>query len=413
MQYDPIATLSSRDAKRRVDWTFFLALAVLCVICAVLFWKQAVIEFADYNVHMYIAGDFDFTDLHSITSRIAYPMWHLLVKTGEYLGLTLQMSAMIVTTLCKALIFALTYWLIDCASGRQVKRWVVSLATLALLIVTCLWIRSVSPFVYKGVGSPNVWHNPTQIAVTAAMLMVMPWLVHCWTEFERMLAEGRKNVLLPWWKVIVLAVLTMGSLACKPTFLQALLPAAFVMYLVELIRHKTEWRYFGQIVLAFVPAAAYFLLQFLYYTGVVVEFTSGVEFGVTAQSAWLAVRNALMMSACPLMAVIACWRKGMMKDRSLVLALLMIAFSVVEVMAFRETGLRQGHGNFAWASATSSFYLWVVMMGIFLRTFPRDVKEGMCAMRKVGYAATIALFAWHLHSGGYYVYFLLRTNNAF
>ena len=54
--------------------------------------------------------------------------------------------------------------------------------------------------------------------------------------------------------IVVLAVLCMGSVACKPTFMQALLPAAFVMYLVEVFRHKKEWRYFGQIVLAFLPS---------------------------------------------------------------------------------------------------------------------------------------------------------------
>ena len=71
--------------------------------------------------------------------------------------------------------------------------------------------------------------------------------------------------------MILLAVFLMGSLACKPTFMQALLPAAFVMFLVELCRRPRCWRYFGQIVLAFVPAVAYFLLQYLYSTGVVVE----------------------------------------------------------------------------------------------------------------------------------------------
>lgn len=215
--------------------------------------------------------------------------------------------------------------------------------------------------------------------------------------------------MLPWWKVIVLAVLGMGSLACKPTFMQALLPAAFVMYLVELIRHKEHWRYFGQIVLAFVPSAAYFLLQYLYYTGVVVMYTSGVEIGITLDTAWKAVRNTLMMAASPLAAVIACWRKGMMKDRALVLALLMVGFSVLEAMAFRETGMREGHGNFTWAANLSAFYLWVVMAGTFLRCFADDWKNGMPLLRKAGYAITVGLLGWHVYSGVSYIYLLLTV----
>ena len=53
----------------------------------------------------------------------------------------------------------------------------------------------------------------------------------------------------------------------------------------------------------------------------------------------------------------------------LVLALLMVLFSLLEGMAFRETGLREGHGNFTWATNSSSFILWVTMTGIFLREF--------------------------------------------
>ena len=413
MIYDPIRMSCGMNKERRVDWTAFACLAALCVVSVFLFLKEARIDLVDFSVHMNIAGDFDFSDLHTITSRLAYPMWHLLVSIIYQLGVPLHWAAIFVSVLCKAVAYALVYWLVDTLSMRQAKRWAVALLSLAAVTVTGLWIRPVSWCVYKGVGSPNVWHNPTQLAVSAAMLMVMPWLVHCWCEFERALSDGRRNVMLPWWKVVVLIILTMGSLACKPTFMQALLPAAFVMYLVELIRHKSEWRYFGQIVVAFLPAVAYFLLQYLYYTGVVVEFTSGVEIGITAQSAWLAVRNTLMMSACPFMALVACWRKGMLKDRSLLLALLMTAFSVLEAMAFRETGLREGHGNFTWAANSSSMYLWVVMLGVFLRSFLSDRKNGMTALRKIGYALTAALFAWHVVSGVYYIWHLLVHANAF
>ena len=169
-------------------------------------------------------------------------MWHLLVAAIHQLGVPLEWAAAGVSALCKGITFVLVYHMITALSHGRAKSWVVTLLTVAALTLTGLWIRPVSYFVYKGVGSPNVWHNPTQVAVTAAMMMVMPWTLHCWYEFERMLGEGKTNVMLPWWKVIVLAVLCMGSLACKPTFMQALLPAAFVMYLAELIRHKREWR---------------------------------------------------------------------------------------------------------------------------------------------------------------------------
>ena len=116
----------------------------------------------------------------------------------------------------------------------------------------------------------------------------------------------------------------------------------------------------------------------------------------------------------PLAALITCRRKGLMKDRMLLLAVLMVVFSVLEAMAFRETGQRQGHGNFTWASNSSSFFLWVAMAGVFLREIRRHVQNGtLCLWRKLGLAATVALFLWQLGAGvGYYI-FLMTSDYSF
>lgn len=414
MMNDPVVSGKAFWKKRPFDVWALTVLALLLAGSFYMYLREFAYQNADLYIHAMIAHDFDFTDLHSITSRLSYPMWHLAVSALYQLGMPLGYAAATVCALCKGLTFVFTYLLVGAMAGEEADRRVVLGLSAFLMIVTGVLILSVSDAVYRGVGSPNVWHNPTQQTVTAAMMLVMPWLAHCWYEFERQAQAGRTRILLPWWKIVVLAMLCMGSVACKPTFMQALLPAAFVMYLVEVFRHKGEWRYFGQIVLAFLPSAGYFLLSYLYYTGVVVEFTSGVEIGITAESAWVAVRNTLMMSACPLAAVLVCWRKDMFKDRLVVLALLMTVFSVLEAMAFRETGMREGHGNFTWAANSSSFFLWVVMTGVFLRTFMQDRRAGAMSLRlRLGYAAVGALFAWHAFSSVYYLHYLLTSANAF
>lgn len=416
MTLDPIrAARELRNAGKKEN---HLCAAILCCVYVVasclIYLREFTYTHADFYLHAAIADYFDFTDLHTITSRIAYPMWHLLVRTVEYMGASLEWAAVGVSTVVKGLSYLLVYGLMIAMTEGCFKRWKLAFLSFALVIVTPIWIPAVNPLVYSGVGSPNVWHNPTQQLIMMVMLMVMPWLGHCWYEFERRVESGEKNIMLPWWKIIVLAVLGMGSVACKATFMQALLPAAFVMYLVELCRRPREWHYFGQIVLAFIPAAAYFLLQYLYYTGVVVEYTSGVEFGITLETAWISIRNALMMSACPLAALITCWRKGLFKDRMLLLAILMVVFSVLEAMAFRETGQRQGHGNFTWASNSSSFFLWVTMAGVFLREMKNRVCTGaLCAWRKLGLAATAVLFLWQLGAGVGYYMFLMTSDYTF
>lgn len=413
MTYDPVVS-GKKIWKQMLGAPVLIALALVLVSSFFMFLREFSYENADLFIHATIASEFDFADLHSITSRLSYPLWHIAVSALYQLGMPLGYAAASVCALCKGITFLLTYWLVGAMAGEGGSRWTVLGLSAFLMIVTGVLVMSVSDAVYRGVGSPNVWHNPTQQTVTAAMMLVMPWLAHCWYAFERQAEAGNERVLLPWWKIAVLAVLCMGSVACKPTFMQALLPAAFVMYLAEVLRRPRQWRYFGQIVLAFLPSVGYFLLSYLYYTGVVVEFTSGVEIGITAETAWVAVRNTLMMSACPLMAVIVCYRKDMFKDRLVVLALLMTAFSVLEAMAFRETGMREGHGNFTWAANSSSYFLWVVMTGVFLRTFPADVRAGaLRTVRGLGYAAVGGLFLWHAYSSVYYLHYLLTSTNAF
>ncbi|MEG2316593.1 MAG: hypothetical protein RSC91_10255 [Clostridia bacterium] len=413
MNFDPIVAQRELRRDEKPGLPLYLAMAALFAASLWMFRWEFGFENTDLYLHAMIAHDFNFADLHSITSRLAYPMWHLCVSALYQLGMPLVWASAAICALCKALALLLTQRLLTGATDGKVRQGTLTLVSLALVTLTPLCLPWLNPQVYSGVGSPNVWHNPTQLAVTVAMLLCVPWLMHCWYAFERGL-DGGKPVLLPWWKIVVLSALLMLSLACKPTFMQALIPAAFVMYAVELVRHRTQWRYFGQIVLAFLPAVAYFLLQYLYYTGVVVEYTSGVEIGITWESFEYMMRGVLLMSAFPLYAVLLCRKRGILKDRMLVLALWMTLFSVVEGMTFRETGMRLGHGNFTWAANSSSCLLWVAAMGAFLRCFMEDRKNAaLTPAWKVGYGVGWALFAWHAVSGVWYVIYLLSTGSAF
>lgn len=413
MTNDVVLNERALSKEHRPNGWFYLSIGVVFVLSLLMYRREFGFELTDLSIHSQIAAEFRFSDLHTITSRLAYPMWHLMVACLYQLGLPLSWASPLICALCKTLTYVITQRvLVGMCRGKLKENWL-TLAAMVLMIVTGIYMESINFGVYRGVGSPNVWHNPTQQAVFVAMMLIMPYLCHCWYEFERRLPDQGEHAMLPWGKVVVLTALLMLSLACKPTFMQGLLPAAFTMFLVEWIRHPKNWRYFMQIILAFLPAVAYFLLQYLYYTGVVVEFTSGMEIGITAESAWLSIRNTLMMSLFPLFAVVCCYRRGMFKDRMVVLALLMTLFSVLEAMTFRETGMREGHGNFTWAANSSSFFLWVTMTAVFLRNFVTDVKAGLTVYRRAGYSVGWILLAWHVYSGVYYLCFLLSTENVF
>lgn len=414
---DPIAAFGALPRRRRWNLWLALALVLLFALSMMVYSEEATRESADIAVHAGVAADFDFTDLHSITSRTTYPVWHLLTSVLYQLGLPLHLAAGAVTALMKCLTLLFVYWLLSAMAGDKTHPGLIAGLSLCILLVSSIRISSLNPHVYRFLRrgyccSPNVWHNPTQPTVIAAMMLVMPWVCHCWYQFEKAMEQGRERYLLPWRDVAILALLTTGSAVCKPTFLQALLPAAFVMYLVELIRRPKQWRYFGQIVLGFLPSVGYFLLSYLYFTGVVVEFTSGVEMRFDPNMLKNMLLGQLVMGAAPIVALAACWRKGMLKNRLLLLTLLMILFSVIEGCLFHETGLRVGHGNFTWAAASSAFLLWAVSAATLLRE--RAAGRLHTRPRQAALCLSAGLLLWHLASAAYYIaYVILYTQKPF
>ncbi len=413
MTYDNWQAARGVAARQRRSLLAWLINLIFFTAVFFLYYKEATNFSSDMAIHASIAQSFDLTDLHSITSRIAYPLWHLLVSSLYQLGLPIAVAAAAVTALAKTVFFATAQALLlpKPGEGNRAVLWGMALL---MMVVTGVCLPWVNPVVYKAAGSPTVWHNPTQITVTTISLFCVPYLMHCWCLFERSPATAGKPFILPWSKVFWLAALLMLVAATKPTFLQALIPAAFVLFAIEWARHPRQWRYFLQIVLAFLPGVAYFLLQYLYYTGVVVEYTSGVTVFATPETLWIAFRSVLIMTAFPMLALALHHRKGQPFDRAVLLVLLMLLFSALEAAFFHETGLREAHGNFTWATGSSALLLWWLA----LRTFWIDFsafwpKRAQSGARTAGYLVCWVLLGWHVVSSVYYLYYLLSTGNVF
>ena len=151
---------------------------------------------------------------------------------------------------------------------------------------------------YIGIGSPTVWHNPTQIVAVLSSLLCVFYTAHIVYLLQN---SGKGQALsLPWKKLMLLGGILLFSAVCKPTFLQAFLPrrAEFSSWRCG-SRIPSRPRIFLQVIAAFLPAVLYFVMQYLYYTGVVVPFTSGVALTLSLERFWAAIRNMLMMAAFP------------------------------------------------------------------------------------------------------------------
>ena len=165
----------------------------------------------DLAVHADVAADCrTLPACHSISQpRLAYPLWHLMTSlrlSGR--GFPLNWAAPVICSLCKVLTFVLTQRVLVGLCRGKVKENTLTLAAVLVNVVTAVFIPGVERSrVYRGfgytIGSPNVWHNPTQQAVLVSALMVLPLLCHCWYEFERRYPEEDEKTLLPWGEVIL------------------------------------------------------------------------------------------------------------------------------------------------------------------------------------------------------------------
>jgi hypothetical protein len=124
-----------------------------------------------------------------------------------------------------------------------------ALIVFSLLLLAAIYVPFVNPRMYLMIGTPNVWHNPTTIALRP-LAMVILWLLASSTDPRHRPGVGRAAV--------VAGLLTV-SIVIKPNFALSFIPAV-IAWLV--ITYGISLRTIGQAALITLPAFSY--LGFLY-----------------------------------------------------------------------------------------------------------------------------------------------------
>ena len=134
-----------------------------------------------------------------------------------------------------------------------------------------------NPFYYLGQGSPNIWHNPTNIAVKGFAVLCFGLVIYILES-----AKTDKELL---WTYIILSVLLVLSALAKPSFFQGIVPGLGLYFIFALIAKgfKTQIKRFLLIALSFVPSACVIGFQFVcsfFIQGNIGEGNGiGIEFG--------------------------------------------------------------------------------------------------------------------------------------
>lgn len=395
--------------EKKPDWLKWLMIAAMFLLSYLLFYQLTLRPSSDISIHTAWASECDFRDPLSFFRHGAHPLWHALVCAVCLLGVPLEVSAALVTALCKAVEVWLVHRLFAIYLSERLSANALTLLTFVVSTVSALCLPFYNPTVYYGVGTPNTWHSCTQLIAMVFMLLCVPYTAHCYDLFTRLLRELGERTLLPWRKPILLGVLLLLSLLAKPTFMQAFLPAACLFFLVQWIRHPKNSRFFGQIILCVLPSVLFMIVQYMYYFGLIVPQQGSMVLQFTwAKGLDLLIRLVLML-AFPIYAAVTA-RRNEGHDTLFWLALVYAAVATVEFLILGESGRRAADGNFAWGMMGAMMMVWVVLTIRFFQDGAgiRRADGSVSVQRIVGYV----LLLWHFLSGVYYIGYLFATQNV-
>jgi hypothetical protein len=262
-----------------------------------------------------------------------------------------------------------------------------SLAALGMLFAMPLFNWWKFPRVYLGQISPNVWHNPTAIAVLPlAMLLFSAASKMTITDRPRRLAGA--------------GALTLLNGLTKPNYLLALLPCWLALLADRAVRlprsgvprsGQTRWRRLAIVVAAVMaPVAGLLAWQAR-------RFAAG---GGGVEIAPLAVwhlyspnipASILLSLAFPLGVLVLHWKIAR-RQAPLVLAWSVLLVAVLQMALLAERGPRRPHANFFWGAYAANYLLFVESAAL-LAGAPRSTRTTLAWGLLAAHAAAGMVYA--------------------
>lgn len=230
--------------------------------------------------------------------------------------------------------------------------------SLTLLIVFSLpAVNSILEYhYYIGQIPPNVWHNSTTIFLMPFALML--FLISC----EQI--ENPVN-----YRIITITLLLIFNILIKPSYV-------FVFFIAYPIMMTLKFRFGKIMLLNMIPVVIGGMFLFFQYLGIykygygnLYHDNSRVVvdiFGVWSQFSSNIISSLIVSVFFPLVYLLI-YRDSVIESVQLRYALLSYIVAVSIFSIFSETGTRQYHGNFFWQCVVTSYFLFMVTVGLFLR----------------------------------------------
>lgn len=368
---------NSQKRRQYADYAFFaLLLIVYTGITYWLFSKQV------YGSEMLYHSDMKayILEMQGLDSGYSFP-YQLFFKFAAFLHLFIkapEMAVAVAVTILNTLsLIAMKYYLNrllvtgEAEEGKNWRGWIPLLVTVlvfALFFVSMLYgVGFEIPGIwrrYRGVFSPNPYHNATYLATR-------PFTIVTFFIFVRVLKDYEEQFKLR--DVLLFGVFLFFSTITKPSFTFILVPAAGLILLYRLLRKRFEnFRNTLFLGLSFIPTFCALLYQFFGVFGPVEGEEKGIGFGLG--KAWSYhcdnIPAAILLGLAFPLAVLFLNFRDLKKNGVFRLAWQITAVSLFEILFLFEKGFRVGHLNFSWGYMHGMFFAFVASAYLlFQKTF--------------------------------------------
>ncbi len=357
----------------------------------------------DYNPHEDIALELTLRDPITLFKEHPEPLWHIMTKiVHKILQCKIEVAAGVVSGLCIVMTYVIAYFAIR-KEVPGLKSSEIAALDFVLNVVSAIYVPFFNKYPYLGQGSPNIWHNPTSIAVK-------PFALFAFVLFSDMVMESRKSDFeknIPLGKAIAAAILLILTCLAKPCFVQVFYPAIFTLMVLWLIMYKGKnFKTALQLFLVCLPSLIVMIMQL-----VIAFYTSGGEsegiaimpFVVAgARTPSILISTILLLAFPVVMLVLAAIRKSLNWGDAL--GWFMVLWGLIWRLFLVEKGERLYHGNFSWGYMLAVFLGFYTAVKNYLKLYFRDQMTG----NKRGFGFILATFVLALHfiSGLYYVFYI-------
>jgi hypothetical protein len=330
---------------------FAILIAALYTFSVVM---QIAIGFSDFPAHIKIAEEGQ-----QLPPYFLYQL--LLIAIHGLFGISFIHAAFIAVFFIVFTTFIVAYKSIADNNLALNRRFLVLATSFLLLSHPVAILFPYDQHLYLGYIAANVYHNPTILLLKMVALLHFVLLVN--------LLPHKENARYSYTNIFLLGLLTALTIIAKPNYIIALLPALFMLLLIQRVftSGMTDWFLIVGLGVV-IPAFILLLWQYLFFYGSGSANSIRVgffEIFTLSSPLWMLVPKLIASMAFPISVLIAMGSR-LTQQLDFQLSALMFAVSLIYTYLLVDTVAGTIAGNFGWSAQISHFLLLFVCIKAYL-----------------------------------------------